>query len=135
MVKISDCGSLVDFFFPSIGQRGDHGIFAALGPNIRLLCRSETHGTLTPVFHIVFVMKFKVLTEFPSSPLLFTTRGTVVRQVGIRIIVKKSRHDGDVVGSSSLRLCYLLLVPFATSKAKQNRSSRLATTLAINVYV
>jgi hypothetical protein len=133
MIKISDCGSLVNFFFPSIGQRRDHGIVAALGPNVRLLCRSETHGTLTPVFHIAFVMKFKVLTEFPSSSLLLTTRGTVVRQVGIRIIVKKSWHDGDVVGSSSLRLCYLLLLPFSTSKANQNRMSRLTTTLAINV--
>jgi hypothetical protein len=38
-------------------------------------------------------MHLEIFSELPSTTLLFPPRGTIVRQVGVGIIVKKSWHD------------------------------------------
>ncbi len=39
-------------------------------------------------------MHLEIFSELPSTTLLFPPRGTIVRQVGVGIIVEKSWHDG-----------------------------------------
>jgi hypothetical protein len=38
-------------------------------------------------------MQFEIFAEFPSPALLFPSRGTVVSQIRVGIVVKKSWHD------------------------------------------
>jgi len=40
----------------------------------------------------LFVVKFEIFSEFPTSSLLFATRRAIVREVGITVIVEESWH-------------------------------------------
>jgi hypothetical protein len=65
-----------------------------------LLGRCQSHGPLAPIFNVLVIVQFKVFTKLPTATLLFASRGTVVRQVGIGIIVKEARHYFDLLWMS-----------------------------------
>ena len=72
-------GTLVGIFLPSIRQRWNHWIFFSSDADESLLCRCQPHSTLLPFDNVFLVMQLEILTEFPSSALLFPTGSTVVR--------------------------------------------------------
>lgn len=71
--------TLVRVFLPSIGKGRNHGIVLSAGANKGLLCRGKTHFPLLPVYNVLLVMQLEILPEFPSSALLFSPGGTIVR--------------------------------------------------------
>lgn len=92
------CG-LVQFFLPSFWEGRDRHILRidladgiAARSEVGLLCRGEAHGASTPIIQILMVVQLEIFSKFPSAALLLPPRGTVVRQVGVGIIVKKTGH-------------------------------------------
>jgi hypothetical protein len=47
-------------------------------------------------------MQLEILPEFPTPTLLFATRGRIMRQVRIRVIIKEARHRQMVQQSKRL---------------------------------
>ena len=90
----ANAGNVVDVFLPSIGKGWDERIVFSAGFEKRLLRSRQSHGSATPFGHMFLVMHFEILSKFPSPSLLFPSRGTVVRQIGVGIIVKKAGHFG-----------------------------------------
>jgi hypothetical protein len=74
-----------------------------------LLSGCEAHGSLAPIRHVGLVVQAKVLPKLPSSSLLLSSSGRIVRQIGIAIVVEEARHS---IGGSSMmeggRLLFLV---------------------------
>jgi hypothetical protein len=83
----------VNFFLPTMGKRRDGGMIRPVGLDKSLLSGCEAHGSLAPIRHVGLVVQAKVLPKLPSSSLLLSSSGRIVRQVGIAIVVEEARHS------------------------------------------
>ena len=59
-----------------------------------LLGSCQSHGSLAPFLQMLVVMQLEIFTKLPSPPLLLPSRGTIVRQIRMRIIIKEPWHLG-----------------------------------------
>ena len=75
--------ALVDVFFISIWKGWNHWIFLSSGADVSLLCRGQSHSPLLPIHDVFLVVKLEIFAELPTSPLLLSSRGTVMGQIGI----------------------------------------------------
>jgi hypothetical protein len=83
---------VVGTFRPSVREGRDEGVVLAPGPDECLLGAGQPHRSTPPVGQVPLVVDPKVLPELPSPPLLLPSRGAVVRQVRVGVIVEEAGH-------------------------------------------
>ena len=81
-------GHLVVLLPPSRRQGRHFGVGADEG----LLGRRQPHWSGAPLVEILLVVQLEVLPELPSPALLLPSRGGVMGQVRVGIVVKEARH-------------------------------------------
>jgi len=96
-------GHQVVLLSPSRRQGRHFGV----GPNVRLLRRRQPHGTGPPLAEILLVVQLEVLPELPPPALLLPSRGRVMGQVRVGIVVEEAGHRVFVLVATAAVPCVL----------------------------